>query len=967
LRQLIIFIIFYLSMPGFVSSQSYTYVNYDTKDGLASSVVYDICQDKDGFLWFATESGVSRFDGTHFRNFTHEDGLPSNSIIKVFADSKGRVWMSSLNTSVCYYYQGRIYNRQKDSLFGNIKLSHFIDQFDEDTDGNILMRMGWDSLLFLPVSANRNPVLLRPPLATFSSINNYPDKGFLVGNNDSIFRLIDTALTFWRPGNKADHKTTIAFISSIGEWTIPRLETTISLYSLRGRLRFVNTSAGSWEIDSVSGQYKELLLSGKNINQTFIDNENNLWFATSGEGIYRLLSKEYKTWSFKRRSPIFSITDWEGHILAGSEYSRLYHVRNNSIDTLVLYPYGNDPGWPGNNKYISKPGSHRAYVMKKMKNGDVLVGFDWSLALLSKGNKPIIKESVPVKSICQIDENTAIIGTAGYAALIDCRSLTILRKIRSGRSTAVHYSNGYYYIGTPEGLYGGKHPDSLVFLSNDIPESASLIACMADGKNGITWIATQEQGIMGIKENRLVAHFTNSKGLTSNICKTLCLDGDSLWIGTDKGLNVINLGDKNNPITTYTTADGLPFNNIDAVYVLDHTVYIGSPAGLTSFTPGNPGQPSTCLLKILDIVLGDSSVHVAPAYSMMFDKNSFKISYIAISYKSANNFIYYYRMKGLSKSWDSTYQTTLEFPSLPAGSYEFELVAKNRFGVQSKPFIFSLNVKAPYWQKTWFIIGILASVAALVCWITIIRFRRLRQKEWEKIRMRQKINDLEQRVQRAQMNPHFIFNCLNSIQNFIINSDIDATNQYLTEFSSLMRQTLDNSDKTSINIHNEIRYLKNYMELEKMRFGHHFTFLIEVDPGISNDSVYLPVMFLQPYIENSIRHGLRNKKDSPGFIKVQFEQSNSYLTCVIEDNGVGRKKGMESKSRIGQAHFSKGTTLNIERMNTLNEYYGEKMTIETVDLFDEKNEPTGTRVIICFPFSTLEKLNPYDTNSNYRR
>lgn len=961
MRQLLISIVFYLLIPVFVSSQSYTYVNYDTKDGLVSSVVYDICQDKDGFIWLATESGVSRFDGKNFRNFTFEDGLPSNSIIKIFADSKGRVWMSSFNKSVCYYYQGRIYNRQKDSLFGNIQITRFIDQFSEDTDGNILMSMGGDGFLFLPASKNKKPILLRSPLAIPSIINDYPGKGFLVGNNDSIFRLIDTTMTFWKAGSKADDKTTLSVVSSIGEWKIPRIGIVNSLHILRGRLRFVNTPAGTWETDSVSGQYKELFLAGKNINQTCIDSENNIWFATSGEGIYRLLSKEYKTWSFKQRSDIFSITDRDGHILAGSEYGRLYNIRNNEIDSLILYLQSKDTGRP------VKYGSNRVYVMKKMRNGNVLIGFDWFLALLSKNNKLLIKESVAVKSICQIDENTALIGTKDYAALVDCDNLTIVRKIWIGRTTAVHYSHDYYYIGTPEGLYAGKHPDSLVFLGKDIPGSASLIACMADGENGVTWIATREHGIIGIKEKRLVAHFTTRKGLISNICKTICLDGNSLWVGTDKGLNVINLADKNNPVTTYTTADGLPFNNIEAVYVLDHTVYIGSPAGLTSFKPGNTDQTSTCLLKILDIVLGDSSVPVAPTYSMMFDNNSFKISYTAISYRSANKFIYYYRMKGLNKSWDSTYQTTLEFPSIPAGSYEFELVAKNRFGVQSEPVIFSLEVKAPYWQKSWFIIGILASVAAVVCWITIIKFRRLRQKEWEKIRVRQKINDLEQRAQRAQMNPHFIFNCLSSIQNFIINNDIDRTNEYLTEFASLMRQTLDNSDKTSISIANEIRYLKNYMELEKMRFGRHFSFQIEVDPGISNDGIYLPVMFLQPYIENSIRHGLRHKKDVPGFIKVQFRQSSSCLTCIIEDNGVGRKKGMEFRSRIGQTHFSKGTSLNIERINTLNDYYGEKITIETVDLFDEKNEPAGTRVIICFPFSTLEKLNPYDTNSNYRR
>ena len=964
MRKFLIFT--FLLLSGFASGQTYTYAHYDTKDGLASSVVYDLCQDKDGFLWFATESGVSRFDGKQFRNFTYEDGLPANSIIKIFADSKGRVWMSSLNKSICYYYHGLIYTQANDSLFNNIQITNFIDQFNEDTDGNILMRTRSGGLLLLPSSISERLRILRPPLGTeVSTSNNYPYKGFLIGNNDSIFRLIDTTMVFWKTGNKVNDKTTVSIVSNVGQWILPRIAITNTLQILRGRLRFVNTSSGTWETDSVTGQNVELLLPGKNITQTYIDNENNLWFATSGEGIYRLLSKEYKTWYFTPRSQIFSITDLNGHILAGSEYGRIYDIYNNNTDSLILNPQKN-PDWRLRNlKYTAMQGSNRAYVMKKMKNGDVLIGFDWFLALLSKNKKPLIKEFYPVKSICQIDENKAMIGTSRYTALVNLSNLAIIKKIWNGRSTAVHYSKGYYYIGTPEGVYLGKQPDSLVFLGKNIPESASVIACMFEGKDNITWIGTQEQGVLGIRDRRLVYHFTTNNGLTSNICKTVCLDGTNLWVGTDKGLNVINLADKKTPVITYGIADGLPSNNIDAVYILDHTIYIGSPAGLTSFKPANLTQPSSCQLKILDIILGDSSVPVSPAYSIKYDRNSLKISYTAISFRSVNNFVYYYRVKGLTKSWDSTYQTSLEFPSIPSGSYEFELIAKNRFGIKSKPVIFSLIVKAPYWQKTWFIIFFLAAMATVVCWIAVLLFKRMRQKEWEKIRVQQRINGLEQRIQRAQMNPHFIFNCLNSIQNFIIHNDIDATNQYLTEFASLMRQTLDNSDKTSISIENEIRYLKSYLELENMRFGQQFNFLIETDLWINADGTWLPVMFLQPYIENSIRHGLRHKKNAPGLINLQFRQSRTYLTCTIEDNGVGRKKGMELNSRTGKTHFSKGTSLNMERVNTLNEYYNEKITIETIDLFDEKNDPAGTRVIIRFPLSTLEKLNPYDKHNNY--
>jgi hypothetical protein len=605
--------------------------------------------------------------------------------------------------------------------------------------------------------------------------------------------------------------------------------------------------------------------------------------------------------------------------------------------------------------------------MAKMKNGDLLLGFDLFIARLQKGKPPVIHEILLSKSIFPVNDHTVMIGTYKYAALYDYPSMTLIKRIWEGRATAVHYSNGYYYVGTPQGIYAGKNPDSLTFLGKDIPETISIISSIAEDEKGVLWIATQEKGIIGIKNNKKLAQFTSRNGLTSNNCKDIAIGNGKLWVATDKGLNEIDLADLQKPTRTYTTADGLPADNIDVLYIRDSIIYIGGPAGLTAFNHRNILHRSICTLKILNIVLGDSSAPVRPEYTMMHGKNSLKISYAGISHRSAGNITFYYRMKGLMNAWDSTRQTTLEFPSLPPGDYEFELMAKNRFGVQSEAAGFSLSIKAPYWQRAWFIAGAILLICGAIYWLLTARFRKMREKEWEKIRIRQKINDLEQRVQRAQMNPHFIFNCLNSIQHFIISNDMEATNQYLTEFASLIRQTLDNSEKTAITIDNEIRYLKSYLELEKMRFGHHFDFAIEADPQLADNTVYIPVMFVQPYAENSIRHGFRYKKDVPGFIRIRFLLEDSRLTCIIEDNGVGRKKAMESRSRLGTEHFSKGTSLNIERMNTLNEYYyGDNITIETIDLYDEKEEPAGTRVVIRFPFSTLDKLNPYDTNSHYR-
>jgi LytS/YehU family sensor histidine kinase len=222
-------------------------------------------------------------------------------------------------------------------------------------------------------------------------------------------------------------------------------------------------------------------------------------------------------------------------------------------------------------------------------------------------------------------------------------------------------------------------------------------------------------------------------------------------------------------------------------------------------------------------------------------------------------------------------------------------------------------------------------------------------------------------VLRAQMTPHFIFNCLNSIQNFIITNNLEASNWYLTEFAHLIRQTLDNSEKSTISITNEIRYLQRYLELEKMRFAHSFSYTIETDPEIDSDLMHIPTMILQPYIENSIRHGIRYKENGEGHINVKFQKSNDGYVCIIQDNGIGRKKAGEYKSRLHVEYQSKGMSLTAERINILNRQLIEPITIEINDLTNAQGQAMGTRITLRFPFTINFKPVKNDTNHYYRR
>jgi LytS/YehU family sensor histidine kinase len=242
--------------------------------------------------------------------------------------------------------------------------------------------------------------------------------------------------------------------------------------------------------------------------------------------------------------------------------------------------------------------------------------------------------------------------------------------------------------------------------------------------------------------------------------------------------------------------------------------------------------------------------------------------------------------------------------------------------------------------------------AGLVAW----RYNALRRREKEKTMLQQRVHELEQMALRSQMNPHFIFNCLNSIQHFIISNDLESTNLYLTEFAHLIRQTMDNAEKGSISISREIQYLSRYIELERMRFGKSFSFCIVADASIDKDFVHIPSMILQPYVENSIRHGIRYRTDELGMINIKFQQSAPGIVCIVEDNGIGRMKAGTLKSQVHVEYQSKGMSLTAERIQVLSRQYGEKVSIEIIDLTDELMKPSGTRIVISFPFNLLTKL-----------
>lgn len=937
-----------------VKAQQFNYVHYDTKDGLAGSTVYDMCQDKDGFMWFATENGLSRFDGSVYVNYTVKDGLPDNEVLKVYADNQGRVWIGTFNKQVCYYYKGKIHNKLNDLVLKQINLQGFLAAIVEDEDGLIAFSDATNRVLLLRTSEKNTNVseLIFDHKVGISLFYSCNGKRISISDFKNVFiyednklKLLNSSEVFSGTKGQAQ-KYFCSYISCDGKKIkyILKKPNYILTIGYNNNLIFCSTYDGVWDVDTVENKWRTHYLEGKKISQITIDAEKNTWFSTMGEGVYKLSSRDIKTFKFPEvgsinNTEVFSIFSFNNQVVAGLDHGKAVFISKEK-QTVVNYS-GSPPD-------ILRPQSNRLVSGKSKSQNSILLGFDKFLLKVSN-HKNIYNYVYPIKSVDEVNNDSILVGTSSAALVVLSSNLKIVDTIWRERSTKVFSHLNKYYIGTLAGLYEINKERTYTYLGklhHTLTRRITDIKAMADGT---LWIATADEGLVAYKNKKITAVLKDSNGLSSNICKTIYLQGNYLWVGTNKGLDKVDVSNNALAITSYSSSDGLPSNTINAVYVEDSMVYVGSPAGLTVFNEKKISSFSICRLNMLQITAGGKefdSLH----NTLSHKANNIKFTYTAVSLKSSGDITYYYKLNGLNNDWIQTTQSTIEYPSLPPGNYTLHLYAVNKFGVKSETIQIPFTITAPFWKTGWFYALIAFFAVALTGWFVAYRNSIYRKKLEASNALQKQFAKLEQLALQAQMNPHFIFNCLNGIQQYILTGDKEKANEYLTCFARIIRQTLDNSGKTSISITQEAAYLKEYLEMEKMRSATRFISEIIIDEKINADDTEMPAMLLQPYVENALRHGLRYKTEGEAQLHISFVKKENMLQCIVKDNGAGRKHAAEIKSKQHIEYQSKGMSLTARRVDLLNKMNDTNLTVTINDLYNNDGTAAGTEVIIQIPF-----------------
>ena len=338
-------------------------------------------------------------------------------------------------------------------------------------------------------------------------------------------------------------------------------------------------------------------------------------------------------------------------------------------------------------------------------------------------------------------------------------------------------------------------------------------------------------------------------------------------------------------------------------------------------------------------------------------ENDIEFSYKAICFGDHDQVKYKYWMEGYDKEWKlAGSETSVRYTNLSPGKYILYVKAAYRGIWEDQTIIISITIKPYFWQTWWFItlaiLFLIGLIAAIVKW----RSFQIRRKERLKSGIQKKLAELEMEALRAQMNPHFIFNSLNSINNFILKNESEQASDFLVKFSRLVRQVLNNSKNKYVTLSDEITALNLYLELEQLRFEYQFDYEINCDEGLDQDLVMVPPLIIQPYVENAIWHGLMHKDDK-GALSILIQRESELLRFEITDDGIGREKSKEYKSQFGSEKKSMGLSITKDRISVLNRLYNLEADMKIIDLYDEDKKAVGTRVIVKIPHITKQDLS----------
>lgn len=953
----------------------FTITQYSTKEGLPQSQVLDIVSKKDGSLLISTANGVVEFNGYQFKNIQNNNNYKNQVYVKLYWHEKTKqLFGSELGGSIYQIYpiykpinivnastilNDTIYtiNAKGEVFYATVYNLYFKKIFSTDLnyvhsiykDKNYLL-IGTENGFYKLDEISRKLEKLFDKKTLFIKENPY-SKDIYFSTGNELYKLLYKSKNITRilSTSKKLFSTYISDIDFINESDF-----------------FVSTTEGLYHINSdyTDCYTKRSYLPSQYLQSLYYNkNENCLFVGTGEKGLLKLQLKNNYSFSskqgFKESASLSSIIKTKkGDVIIGETTGILYKVDMDSV-----YPINDIKGsyaslaeidslvfagtWGAGIKLINKntlvgeiknpqlPNNFVHCVFQDYKK-DIWIGTSNGIA---KGNsikaiKPIYK-SIKNEIICfyQCKDSSLCIGTSSGAYIIDKKD-KIIKHINielglEGKEVRCFYEDyeGKLWIGSYGGGLYCYNKDKLVSINK--LKNAMLdkdIFCLAKDEFGYFYI-TSNHGLWRLKEKDLNDFYYKKKDYLI-----------PFYYGEETGvLNTeFNGGFQNNYLKT--KHNHFYFPSLEGVVIT-------TPEDIT-FRKLN--------IKIDEIFVNDALYEIS---NHLFDKNTYSVEFrfSSITFLEKYNVYYQYKLEGeKSTNWSPLQkERKVNFKLLPPGKYTFTVRALDGFN-DSNPSIciYSFEIAPYFYETNWFKLLMVLASSGLVLIAVRLRVIYQRKKGEQKEIISRQIAELELKAIQSQLNPHFIFNCMNTIKYFLLDKDFDKANTSLNKLSKLIRNSIEESEDFFSSLKDELDLIENYLELEKMRLEDQLQWSIKLHEGVS-DTIIIPRLYFQPFVENSVKHGIAHLTSNIGIISIEIKKEKNFLITIITDNGIGRKASftLKENKNIKENHVSIATQLIKDKKHFLDIYKNYKTDIQIIDLYDVNQQPIGTQVIIKTPIN----------------
>jgi len=961
------------------------YVRHKTDDSLTlpSNDVQNIAEDKEGFMWVGTTAGAARMDPNTFscERLRLENGYSPGYKFKFYVDGQDNVWGA---TDVGLYKLNRKTNKLKlEWTCGedNYGIGHVVTGIASYSKDELAISTLVDVVLYNKQTKayKRIPVVSHGRNSDLSKIYIDKDGEMWVGTwGGGIHHFNKHTQTFTDDGMHkilGDDSSSVIYDMvkvQVGDNQFLYAATSRSLVKIALQ-KDGYTPTGKTATAYLHDDNSEGSLMVGSISSLFEDESGNLWIGAMGDvGVAKISLSEtlVNTLNISHRGAVaaiqyieeggrrlYTISSWHGD-------TGLVVLNENlqAVKTIPKFPE-NGPHDAVNVSSVSVDGVGRLwvsswrgiYVMDKdfkivgkldntTRGPDTLFKAKNNYALISNDTVWIADYKQGIDLFSTQFKRLKHYSTADNNGL---REDLIWRFYRAHSGTIWLIGNAFLYRFNP-----ATETFTPFYFSND--HEAYNPVGMAERKDGSLLVATGF-GLVHFYPGNGQYEYIRSPLLDKedNINVVETDENDNAWYLTDE--HVVHYNFANNIFTLYGKQDGIDIAGglIMMHYLGNNRLLIGQNDKVILFTaPGLAKKVTAPGLIVTGISVNDSlagSALPTNGLTLKYDQNRINITFACVNYAKPEQNIFAYRLKNTDSAWTLTRQGNVSFANLSPGHYVFEVRAANYALMWSPIAAIAINIAPPFWQTWWFRSLVLA--AAILA--TYIIFRRrvahIRREEKIKASLSLKMTQLEMKALRAQMNPHFVFNSLSSIQESIVTGKTDAASKYLSKFSRLIRLILENSGKQFISLKTEIESLTLYLELESFRFEN-FTYTISIDPAIDAYFAMIPSMIIQPFVENALKHGLSKKKDDK-HLKIDIRKEQGQLVAIVEDNGIGREKAKEMKSLERRDHHSMGIEITEERLQLLGMQSQEKGTVIT-DLYDKDGNSAGTLIRIILPLES---------------